>query len=107
PGVEWTFRRVSYGPKINRIGSRREEPPGCQESVNSFRYLPTATTIQPPRLRHSGPIYGSGVALLHCSRAGRPRRVGYSNTESTGSWSSLGRRLTLDHEPVDSVLEYP
>src|SRR5256885_10133438 len=32
----------------------------------------TPTTIWSPRLRHSSPIYGSGVALLHCSRAGRP-----------------------------------
>src|SRR3989454_10400088 len=33
--------------------------------------------------------------LASLLKGGQTRRVGYSNTESSGSWSSLGRRLAL------------
>src|SRR5207249_10258776 len=68
--------------------------PGCQETVNyfgtSYPYddLDPATTTFRSYIR----LWRRLASLL---KGGQTRRVGYSNTESSGSWSSLGRRLAL------------
>src|SRR2546428_3101863 len=68
--------------------------PGCQETVNyfgtSYPYddlVPTITTF-----RSYIRLWRRLASLL---KGGQTRRVGYSNTESSGSWSSLGPRLAL------------
>src|SRR3989442_5054690 len=68
--------------------------PGCQETVSyfgtSYPYddlVPTITTF-----RSYIRLWRRLASLL---KGGQTRRVGYSNTESSGSWSRLGRRLAL------------
>src|SRR2546427_6236870 len=67
---------------------------GCQETVNYF-----GTSHPYDDLVSTITTFRSYIRLwrrlLHCSKGGQTRRVGYSNTESSGSWSSLGRRLAL------------
>src|SRR5712691_1843576 len=66
--------------------SRREEGPGCQEFVNHFRHLPTATTIRHARLRH----YGVGAVLLR-------RRLALA-------FGAEGRRPQVDGVRSDELL---
>src|SRR5258708_9313892 len=94
PAVEWTFRRVSYDPKISRKWWCREKGPGCQESVNCFGpsypyddLVPATTTFRS--------YIRLWRRLASSLKGGQTRRAGYSTTESSGSRSSLGRRLPL------------
>src|SRR6266516_312573 len=76
------------------MGSRREEPPGCQESVNYFGTSYTYDDLVPETttFRSYIRLWRRLASLL---KGRQTRRVGYSNTESSGAWSSLGRRLAL------------
>src|SRR3989442_9149090 len=68
--------------------------PGCQETVSYF-----GTSYPYDDLGHTITTFRSYIRLWRrlasLLKGGQIRRVGYSNTESSGSWSSLGRRLAL------------